>query len=305
MDRAIRPSATHQILEAQHGVIARTQALASGMSESMVSRRLKQGVWQRAAPGVYRLAGMRPTWKQELMAACLTSNGVVSHRSAAALWGLSGTARNVVEVTALRHRRTQAPGIVCHESQTLFAPDVTEIDGVPVTMPTRTIVDLAVVLPENEVETALDDALRRSLTSVPRIRTLLDVLGPYRPGNTRMNRVLDRRPRMGTVPESYLETRFVQLVREAGLPEPERQVRIETAGRVAFLDFAYRDERLAVEVDGYEGHGGRPAWQAGLERMNRISDVGWQVLHFSSTDIEKRPDRVIAQVRSALSSRAA
>lgn len=129
---------------------------------------------------------------------------------------------------------------------------------------------------------------------------MLDALGPQRLGSTRMLSVLDARPTPGALPQSYLETRFVQLVRSAGLPEADRQFRVESAGRIAYLDFAYPAKRLAIELDGYEGHGGRSAWQAGLERTNRISQVGWRSLHFSSTDVEQRPEVVIDQVRAAL-----
>lgn len=305
MERAIRTSETHHLFENQHGLITRRQALAAGFSKSMISRRAASGTWERADTGVYRLAGVPTTWKQRLLAACLAGPAVASHRSAAELWRLPTGVDDFAEVTALRHRRRRADDVTWHESRALFAQDVTEIDGIPVTMPTRTIIDLAVVLPEDDVEIALDDALRRSLTSLPRVRTMLDVLGPRRPGRARMDRVLDRRPAMGAVPESYLESRFVQLVRKAGLPEPERQVRLESQGRIAFLDFAYADNKLAIELDGYEGHGGRSAWQAGLERTNRISQVGWRALHFSSTDIERRPDRVAKQVRAALGRQAA
>ncbi|MEZ5169442.1 MAG: DUF559 domain-containing protein [Acidimicrobiia bacterium] len=305
MKRAIRTPGTHQIIEAQHGLITRQQALHAGLSKSMIARRLGSGTWERLGAAVYRLVGTRRGWEQRLLAACLAGNAIASHRSAAALWSLAGSTRSVVEITTRRHHRTKNPEVSCHESHTLFAQDVTELDNIPVTMPTRTIIDLAVVLPEDDVEIALDDALRRSLTSLPRIRTMLDVLGPHRPGRARMDLVLDRRPEGDAVPESYLETRFAQVVRKAGLPEPERQVRVESRNRIAYLDFAYREARVAIEVDGYEGHGGRSAWQAGLERMNRIGEVGWQVLHFSSTDIERRPDRVAEQVLTALNRQAA
>ncbi len=239
------------------------------------------------------------------MASCLAGHAVASHRAAAALWSFAGSSRDVVEVTALRHHRSKSPEVSCHESHTLFAQDVTVLDGIPATMPSRTVIDLAVVLSDDAVEIALDDALRRNLTSMARLRTMLEVLGPKRPGTARLRRVLKRRPSGGAVPESYLETRFVQLVRRARLPDPERQVRVENSGRVAFLDFGYPGNRLAIELDGYEGHGGRSAWQAGLERSNRIGELGWRTLHFSATDIDRRPDRVVAQVRSALGIQAA
>lgn len=266
----------------------------------MITRRLESGAWERPGHGVYRIVGMPSTWEQKLMTACLATHGVVSHRSAAALWSFAGFERVAVEVTALRHRRSKSPSFTCHESHTLRENDVTELNGLPVTMPARTVVDLAVVLSDDDVEIALDDALRRNLTSVSRVRTMLEVLGPKRPGTARMRRVLKRRPSNGAVPESYLETRFVQLVRSAGLPEPDRQFRVESDGRIAYLDFAYPAKHLAVELDGYEGHGGRSAWQEGLERSNRIGGLGWRALHFSAADLERRPEQVVAQIRHIL-----
>ncbi len=199
-------------------------------------------------------------------------------------------------MTALRHRRRRSTHVIWHESQILFDDDLTELDRIPATTPTRTLIDLAVVLEPRDLETILDDVFRRGLSSPSRIRTLLEKMGSRRPGSTRMQRVLEERSTDAVLPQSYLETRFVQLVRDAELPAPQRQFRISIGDRVAFVDFAYPEQNLAIEIDGFESHGGRRAWEGDLDRQNRLVEVGWRVLRFTSTDLERHADEVVRRL---------
>ena len=190
--------------------------------------------------------------RQRLLAACLAGPAVASHRAAAALWGFPGFEDAPIEVSAMRHFRRHAADVVWHESRHLGERSVTAIDGIPITRAARTIVDLGYVVDEATVVSALDDALRRALVTVASVEETLERIGPRRLGSGVVRAALKRRPADAPVPESVLESRFEQLLTEAGLPAPIRQheIRDRHGALLARVDFAYPDARLAIEVDG-------------------------------------------------------
>jgi putative AbiEi antitoxin of type IV toxin-antitoxin system/uncharacterized protein DUF559 len=286
----------------RYGVITRAEAIAMGAGRRVIGGRISSGRWEVIHPGVYRLAGVPRSWRQELVAACLAcgENAAASHRSAGALEVLPGLAPGPVELTVPRGRRVDRPGLLVHQTVKLDAVDVTTIDGIPVTTPTRTIIDLAAILEANHLEEVLDDALRRRLTSIGRLRWRIEALGRRgRPGIRSIDELV--RARRGTgVPGSVLETRFVQLFIKAGLPHPVLQHEIRDNGRlVAIVDLAYPDVKVAVEVDGYRWHSGRARFDRDLARRNALTALGWRVIHATATDL-KDPSVLIDRISRAL-----
>ncbi|MCA1831704.1 MAG: DUF559 domain-containing protein [Actinobacteria bacterium] len=195
-----------------------------------------------------------------------------------------------------RGRKCSCPEAVSH--QVAFVPefDVTVVQAIPVTTPTRTIIDVASVLDPDPLEIALDDMIRRRLTSVARIQWRLATLGRSgRRGTIALRELLADRPAKG--PQSPLETQVRQLIRKSPLPMPVSQHPVFDAARlVAVVDFAYPDLRIAIEADGYEWHSGKGQWRHDLERRNRLVALGWRVIHLTAADAERTPDRAIATV---------
>ena len=152
-----------QLAMKQHGVVSREQALACGVASTTITRGLNAGAFERLYPGVYRLGGAPTTWRQSLLAACLAmgDGAVVSHGPAAGLFSLSGFPQRGVEVSVPRDRR-RARGITCHRPMTLAKVDVTVVAAIPVTTPERTLIDLASMLPPEQLEGTLDEFLRLS-----------------------------------------------------------------------------------------------------------------------------------------------
>jgi very-short-patch-repair endonuclease len=174
--------------------------------------------------------------------------------------------------------------------------DIRIVDGIPVTSPGRTIIDLAAVLPLHRLEIVLDDAIRRRLVKVGDLRRRRPVWGA-----SALNTLLDQRARGDSVPGSALETAFLRLLRRAGLPEPTRQWPVKRAGRtVAVVDFAYPQALLVIEIDGYRYHSGRRDWQRDLTRQNEIVACGLDVLRFTSEDVLERSEETCARVAIAL-----
>jgi hypothetical protein len=226
------------------------------LSERKIDHRLTRGMWRPAHPGVYTAIECPDDWKQRAMAACLWAGdgAAVSHRSAALLWGLDGIVTSLIEITtprALSDRR-----IVIHRSRILTGEQLTRVGGIPVTSPTRTLLDLSAVVPFQRLEVALDDALRRGLTSIARLGLEIGERAPGRAGVRTLRKTLESYRHAPL--ESPLERRFLKLLRAAGVPEPEVQHEIHAHGRlIARVDFAYPDLRLGIEVDGYRWHSGR------------------------------------------------
>jgi len=294
-------AAVAALAQRQHGVFTRAQAIAAGYSVGAVEGRIRRGRWSVVDHGVYRSAETPTSWHQRLMAACLAGPGLASHRSAAVLWDLPGFTTDVVEVTAVRHRRRKAPDVIWHETIRLGEGDVTEIDTIPATRPTRTILDLGAVVDDAALLRALDDALRRRLTTVARLQAALDDFGDRRRGSGRVRRALALRL-AAPVPESVLETEFDELIRRFALPTPSRQWVIRGDGglAVARVDFAYPAARVAIEIDGARHHLSRDDWTRDMQRQNDITSRGWQVLRFSADDIRSTPEIVKTKILGTL-----
>jgi very-short-patch-repair endonuclease len=271
--------------------------LEVGFTRGMIDRRVSSGRWLIDDYRVYRVAGAPPSWEQRLMAACLAGPAVASHRAAGLLWDFPGMADVIVEVTALRHRRRHAVDVTWHESHHLTDRDVTAVKNIPVTKPVRTFLDLGVVLSPDALETVLNEGIRRNLLSVPAIARRLEELGPLRRGTAEVKAVLGRQVPGKRAPESVLETRFLQLVRTAGLPDPVPQHQVMSGGSVvARLDFAYLDRKIAIELDGAVYHTGELAKKRDRRRDNQLGALGWRVLHFDWDEVTRTPEYVLQTI---------
>lgn len=273
------------------------------MTADAIRDRIRSGRWERVLPTVYRVAGAPSSWHQKLMAVALWAPGAaISHRAAAALWEMEGFLAGPVELSTTSGRKAPPDWITLHRTSRLDRADVTVVGVLPVTTPTRTLADLCGVLGRHNVEPALDDALRRGLTSLPRLRWAADRLGGRgRTGARLLAELLRERHQGWTPPASRFESRVAGLLRKAGLPPPVPQYEIRDRGKLlARVDFAYPDAMVAIEADGYRYHSGRAAWHQDRIRLNALSMRGWLVLHLTWDDLEARTKEVITEIELAL-----
>ena len=239
----------------------------------MIQHRLATGRWVLVARGVYRLAGVPVTWKQRALAACLISGAgaVVSHRSAAVLWGISGFRPGPVDITVPPGRSNRNALARVHRSTV----EAVRRDGIPVTRPARTIADLARVVSGDLLEEGIDDVLCRRLCR-------LDDL----PARGQLREVLAAWNGDGMA-EGVAEMRVVRGLLAAGLPAPVRQYEIWVDGvLVARVDLAYPPFRLAMELDGFRWHAGRRRYRSDRMRRNRVEAAGWRLLEAAPEDID-------------------
>lgn len=285
----------------QHGVVARRQLLALGLGPQAIKHRLASGRLHSVSRGVYAVGRPGLTRRGRWMAAVLGSgtSATLSHASAAALWGFGASEPFGIELSVPRRSGPQRRGIHVHRRASLIGADITRNDGIPVTSPICTLVDLAVRLGPRRLEAAVNEAVKLGLTDPEALRTALEAFRS-RPGVALIRETLDRRTFVVT--DSELERRFLPLAREAGLPQPETGRRVNGFR----VDFHWPTLGLVVETDGLRYHS-TPAQQA----RDRVRDqahaaAGLTSLRFTHAQVRFAPDhvtRTLKQVAGRLSTK--
>jgi very-short-patch-repair endonuclease len=285
----------------QFGVISRAQALQAGLTPRMIGYRLKSA-WAIAMPNVYTLPGSINSWEQKLKAAQLWAGdgSAVYRRSAAVLYEIRGSSTPHVEVVGPTRKRI--PAGVIYRCSRLSRHDVRPYKGFIVTSVERTLIDLASAWSEEELAIGLDDALRRRLTITSRIAHRLEDLGREgRKGSGVLRKLLVERSGLDEFPESPLETKFLEFVHRHGLPVPQLQTRFTLEqGRVRRVDFFFPQASLVIELDSYEWHSGRRAWEEDLRRRNQLEARGLKVMHYTARDLVRRPRETAKEIASLL-----
>jgi very-short-patch-repair endonuclease len=285
----------------QYGLLSLEQAEAAGWS-----KRGLRSSWERFLPGVYRAPEMGPSWQQSAMGLCLWggSGTALSHTAAAFLLRLKGFTEG--ELHAVSTKRDQRLPVWAHVHRVrALCPGTGRIQAIRVTPPWVTLLDVSHLVGPNEAGRALDDALRRGLVSLPQMAWALETFGgPGHPGTARLRVLLRERGAIGSryvPPESDLEEYLYKLVATArDLPEPVRQYRIWDGTQWRRFDLAWPIQRLAVEVDGWETHGTREAFQDDRTRDACMVGIGWRTLRFTWHDVVDRPAWVLATIRGTL-----
>jgi very-short-patch-repair endonuclease len=257
----------------QHGVVTVAQLYSVGIEKSGVSRRVRAGRLHRLHRGVYAV-GHRPVSQQGIWLAAVLACGdgaALSHRSAAALWGMLAPRDGPVDVSVpTTAGRSTRRGIRLHRRLSLAAGTTTRRLGIPVTTPARTIDDLRGVVPPY----LWRRAVRQAELAKFKLGSAVETDGT----------------------RSDLERDFLRLCRRAGLPAPEVNVKI---GRWT-VDFLWRAARLAVEADSYDYHRGRISFQDDHARDLDLRQRGFATRRFDERQISEEPDRVAADLAAAL-----
>jgi very-short-patch-repair endonuclease len=280
-----------ELASGQHGVVKRRQLLAAGVSRDVIDGGLHRRELRTVHTGVYQVGPIAGRWAREV-AAVLACDGVVSHRSAAAMRQLVGTWEGPVEISIAPGRRVVRPEIRVYRS--LLAPgDVEDLEGVPVTTLPRTLFDFAAVATTRELERALAAGERADA----KLRMLLQRLLARHP-TRRGTRILRELLRRGAPPltRSEAEELLLELIRSAGLPEPEFNVMVHGYE----VDCFWRAARLVVEVDGFAWHGSRGAYVRDRQRDSALAAAGIQVLRLSWQQLTQERDRTLVQLAQAI-----
>jgi very-short-patch-repair endonuclease len=217
---------------------------------------------------------------------------LLSHRSAGALWGITWPTSLPPDVTVSAVRR-QRTGLRQHSVRNFTAADRAVCDGIPLTSLPRTLLDLATILTPQRLERALEESERLGLFDLRAVEDLMS-RSTGRRGVARLRSALSayREP---AFTRSELERRFLELVKEAGLPRPSANAWVEGHE----VDVIWRRERLVVELDGYEFHRTRAAHERDRRRDEELALAGYQVIRLTWQRIERR-DELIERLRRHL-----
>jgi hypothetical protein len=244
------------------------------------------------------------------MAACLAAGpgAAASHRSAGALHHFDGFSPDVVEITVPQGRRdVRMDGVIVHSSAYWDDVDRTNVDGVPVTTPERTLCTLAAVVDERRVESALDSAERDgTVTREAVVEAHADVRERGRNGVAAIGRLLEKRAELLGTPHSVLERRFIRILEDHGIALPACQVPIRRPdGRMAYVDAAYPDLRLGIELDGNVAHATPQQRAADNVRASQLALGGIDLVRFTYEQVLHEPEMVASTVRAHLRARRA
>src|SRR5687767_7370039 len=228
------------LAERQHGVVSRAQLLHAGVTAKVIDGRLSRGQLRPLHRGVFQVGPIMAPRAREMAAhlACGASS-VVSHRSAAVVWQLlEPDARQQPIEILVRARERRHPGIVVRRAGSLRNDEVTKLEGIPITTPARTIVDLAASVSARELEQALALSLARRLATRRQLERVF-TRAKGRPGSARLRAFLHG---AAALTRSEAEERLFGLIRKAELPEPATNARIGGFE----VDFLWRSAGLVV-----------------------------------------------------------
>lgn len=271
----------------QHGVVEHGQLRRLGLSEAAIKSRLRAGRLHRIHVGVYAVGHTRLTANGRRQAALLACGpgAVLSFQTAADHLNLRPSASPAIHVTVPTTAGKARPGIRLHRTRRLRPQDVTVHEGLAVTSPARTLLDLAGVLDQAALRRAVERAMRvgrydehamRDVIPGRHVRKLRAALELADPAPFR----------------SDLEADFVALCREHGLPRPE--VNVVLHGRE--VDLLWRRRRVVVELDSWTYHRGRGSFADDRRKSVDLALEGFTVLRFTDDDVGANGARTMAKL---------
>jgi very-short-patch-repair endonuclease len=291
----------------QHGVISMAQLLRLGYPESTVLEWGAVGRLHRLHQRVYAVGHRRLTWHSWCWAAVLGAEpletdevcwpAVASHLTAAYLWGLLRYRPETMHVTAPTRRRAKRRFKV-HFSSILAVEDRSVREGIPVTALPRTLLDVAITARPDQMERYLERAEVQDLLDVSAIEDLLGRCGGHR-GRARLAIALALYRPDPAFTRSRFEQRFRQLVQRAGLPAPSMNFNVAEYE----LDAYWPELRFAVELDLFETHGSRAAFERDRRRQEELKLLGVEMIRITKPRLDREPQAVLRNLAALLDRR--
>jgi very-short-patch-repair endonuclease len=287
----------------QHGVVARRQLRGLGLGKDAIQHRLASGRLHPIHAGVYSVAPRPLISRQGQWVAAMLASGpdaVLSHQTAAALWGIRDYSRGAIHIT-VPHKSTPTKRI--HRHFSIVPPDERAVEEeFPVSSVHRTIFDLAATEDLDAVISMIKEA--EYLNRWDRL-SLPDLLERY-PGKRGSRKVRAALERLREEPpgrkRSKLEERFAPFLRHHRLPLPCFNDWILLGPKRYQVDCHWASTGRIVELDGWEGHHTRSAFRGDRERDRRLTAAGYTVTRLTWNQLDDEPEQIAADLRSLLAS---
>jgi len=287
----------------QHGVVTHRQLAVIGIRGSMLTRRVASGRLQRIYRGVFAVGHIQRTPEARWIAAVMAcgQGTILSHLDAAALWRIYDGVGTKIHVTTTTRSPRRLPAIQAHRARRIHEEDVTVKDGIPVTTVARTLVDLTDVLSRDRVLRAIREAEFLRLLDLDSLNAAVGRAHGRRRLSVLTQALAHHRP--GQIVRDELEHRFLELVRAAGLPEPETNVNVQTRRQLYEVDCLWLEQRVAVELDGRAAHARTAAFESDRRKDTALSAVGLRPLRFTWHRVKNEATDVLAELEATLAQR--
>ena len=282
----------------QHGVVSRPQLLELGLTDDRIRSSIRGGGLHRVHSGVYAVGYRADTREARWMAAVLACgpNAALSHFDAAALWAIHDLLGPRVHVLTRWNRR--GAGLWVHRARRLHPDDLTVERGIPVTSVARTLVDLTQLLGRDRLLRAMREAEFKRLLDHDALDAAVRRARGRRNITVLRAALVQHRP--GQIVRDELEHRFLELIRRAGIPPPETNVKVKTKRRSYTVDCLWRAEGVAVELDGRAAHAPPAAFERDRERDAALSASGLRPVRFTWQRVTAEGDELIADLLDIL-----
>lgn len=286
-------NAIAKIARRQDNVITREQLLSVGLGRGAIEHRVKGGTMQRIHKSVFLIGPAPPTPMARARAAALAcgDGAVVSHRTAAELYGLLPKTAGDVDVTVAARNPGARPGIRLHRVAGIGPGEAVSMRGMAITSAARTICDIAATELSREVEHALQEALYREVITEA---SVADVIArePHRRGAPVIRALLDDT----SLTRSERERTLLRLIKAAHLPKPVTNVRVHGY----LVDALWPSHGLVLEFDGWGAHGHRLAFERDRKRDQILVAAGFRVIRVTDHQLKNEPIAVAARIAQAL-----
>jgi hypothetical protein len=293
------------LAEGQHGAVASWQLKDLGVSVKTADSRVRRGHWRRLHRGVYFVGHGPMTIRTRWTAAVLAygPEARLSHRACAALHGVRRDNRARIDVSVPSKSVRQRRGIEAHAAASLNERDVTAIDGIPCTTLARTLIDLGEVVSRRAVELTIDAAERERKFDLGDMERAL-ARAKSRRGAAVIRSILDGYH--GPAERAPFAEAFLAMVARIGLPDPEAEALVMLEDGPIHVDFLWRDERIAVELDSRRFHDTTRGLDEDRDRDQQLLLAGfepfrvtWRHLHAEAHRTERRLRRLYRLRRDA------
>jgi predicted transcriptional regulator of viral defense system len=291
-----------RVVGRQSGVVSLEQLQGLGLTRGTIHQREGAGRLHRIHQRVYSVTPEVMTERGGFMAAVLACGpeAVLSHRSAAYLWGLVETWERPIDVTAPNRRGRSPEGVAAHRDGSLQPIDKAILHGIPCTTVSRTLLDFAAVRPEWEVRKAVAQAEILRVLDKPKLRVLLK-RSRRRRGVARLRLILDTIHPQTKRTRSELERIFLEMCASRSIPEPEVNVWLPTPdGKRYQADFLWRDAGRIIEADSRRFHDTDTSFLADRKRQQQLELAGWRVSRCTWEEVEQEPRRLSLTIHALL-----
>jgi very-short-patch-repair endonuclease len=281
----------------QRGRVSRRQLTQAGVKRDSVRHRVRRGQLHPLEPRVFAVGHAAPVNLGDETTALLAAGAgaLLSHTSAAMLWGMLSPRRGPIHLTVPGGRSLDRGAVVTHRARHLAIQDKRSHGGLPVTSPARVLLDIALRATGRDLELAYDRALVEGILRESEVRELLSRTAGRAQG-TVLRALVEGHGSGRTVTRSEAEEMFLALIRAAHLPEPRVNARV--AGYE--VDFHWPQERLIVEIDGFRYHSTRHRFEHDHRKDSALRAAGQAVLRFTPRQLQNESLATVADVARGL-----